>query len=352
MTQAISSKLLVTKKDILVFKQLLKEKGKIAILTHIFPDQDAITSGLILLRVLESQKNAQVKFFVEKPIAPDLLQIPKANKLNATDNIITELKKFSPSVIVLTDINHYSRLTHFDHKNIIKFFKDKKIYIIDHHQTKATIKNANKIQKVYISTTQILDFLLKHNHFKTNPLINSLIGIGILSDSNILNTLPKRRDLQQLTFLELAELLKTSKLNLKEMISLSKINLHSNYIQHFKRLAGRLKTTTKLIYTYVDFTNTYDNKDEINRVVIFFMAKILEATTIPIKFIFYKIDKKCFLTIHSQRYNILPIAENLGGGGHAHMAGATFNCPNKTNFQKYLNIIKKQAKELIKQAPK
>ena len=352
MTKFIDSKLSITQEEQLIFKKLLQEKGKIAILTHIFPDQDAITSGLILLKILKSHNAKLAKFFIEKPVAPELLQIPGSNKITITNNILDALKNFLPSVIVLTDINHYSRLTHFNYKNIQEFFKNKKIYIIDHHQTKATIKNALKIQKPYISTTQILDFLLKYNNIKISPLINSLIEIGILSDSNILNTLPKQRNLQQLTLAELAQTTKSSKLSLRKIIYLSNVKLHKNSIKYFKELANKLEITENLIYSYANFTNDHNNKNEINRVVIFFMAKILEATTIPIKFIFYKIGPKCLLTIHSQKYNILQIAENIGGGGHAHMAGATFNCPNKTDFQKYLNIIKKQAEELIEQAPK
>jgi phosphoesterase RecJ-like protein len=152
---------------------------KIAVVTHIKPDGDAMGSGLALVRALTAKEKG-AEFFVMGPIEPQLKIIAGATQFHHVD-------KHSPSddydLIIITDTGAWTQL-----ESLVPWLKKhhERTAGIDHHTRGDDVAAVRYIDSKAVSTTAMLVPLLDEMHCELTGGIGGVaeaLFVGLATDS-------------------------------------------------------------------------------------------------------------------------------------------------------------------------
>lgn len=297
------------------FLSLLKKSPSphFIISTHKFCDGDGLGAGMALCYGLK-QKGQNASFFtLEKPQTKYNF-MDKQKIIQVFDKDKTPIPK--NSVLIFVDVND-TCLVEPLYSSVKK--KNRPVYFIDHHPL---IQN-NPGDHFFIdteasSTAELIHNLLKKLEIPVNKEMAISLFSSIVFDTSLFRhiknspkpfaisaeLLPKIKDVNTI-YESLFKNLTTDKLRF--MSKLKNIEYYSNNKIAFLHLKEKDFTEYN-----TDPTQAYDLMDMVRDV------DTIESTALIIE----NGDGSLKLSLRSRNRDLLPLAQNFGGGGHHHSAGA------------------------------
>lgn len=315
------------------FITLAKDGKKSALLTHINPDGDGLAACLAL-KSLFSELNIQVDIVLDDE------SLDKLDYLDVQKNTIFYSENLNYSQVIIVDCHGYDRLGRC--ADISKQAESN--IVIDHHEITTIVENSS----YYIDSQSacvgmiIFDMIEPYlNDFsnKANQYIASALYTTIINDTNnFLNT-----NVSEKVFSTCAKLMKYNIVP----SSIAQNLLYRKSPDEFVLIGDSLATA-----------KTYFN----DRVLIYYTDRIAldknnlpdEATSkmtqwskgvtgVEIAMYYRHTSKGNYkFSIRSEKYNVLTIAEAMGGGGHKSACGFTVEKDLEHNLQIILELIKKE----------
>lgn len=317
-------------------KQISKAK-KIAIITHLNCDADAICASMALKMLINTRyaiKNKKkIDIFTDTENLPqDLLPIVSHLTFNKRN-----YKKYDLAICL--DCPTVSRMGRFEEI----FSNSKSTLKIDHHITGEDFA-LNNIVKNASSTCEIIynEFVLKRK-WKLSNEVYRLIYSGIITDTNDLT-----QNTYNSTHIVIANLLDN---DLKYGLSLETIKNHffkSSSKQQMQLLQKALQSLTFIENDRIavmkiikqDLTETGCKQEDTMGIVDY--ALKMKGVQIGIIFIKQE-DNSYYVSLRSkEQINVGEIAKSMGGGGHLNVSAFQSSLP--------LTDIKQQLISLCKQA--
>lgn len=287
---------------------IIKKSKRVAIIAHISPDPDCMSSMTALSCILE-QLGKQTKMFVDCDKLKENFKY-----YNLPLDINADLDTTDFDTIIAVDLPDYSMSGKYC--EIIKSFDN--FAVIDHHASRNLEAKTKYVDQTMSSCSEIILDLAEALKVKITPQIASLIYAGILGDTNCFqndNTnehtfisaskcVKYGADKNNLTFIfqkhQTSQELKLKEIGYKNMVFKNKI-AYCVFTKKMFKEAG-----VEDCPTFVnEMLNTDDN-------IFAFVIKQKEKNT-------YTISLRC-----KEGYNVAKVAEVLGGGGHKQASGASF----------------------------
>ncbi len=287
----------------------LKKSKRVAIIAHISPDPDCMSSMTTLSCILE-QLGKKTKMFIDCNNLTELM----TNFYNLDESICEDIVVENFDTIVLVDLAQERLLGKYypqikDHNNII---------VIDHHFSRNLNGSINYIDSHKSSCSEIIYEIALKLKAKINQKIATLIYAGIVGDTNCF----QNDNTNENSFLVAREcLLSGAKKNQVTFL----IQKHQTTPEIILRKMGYENMVFKNKIAYVIFTkkmfkqagvddcpcfvnemlNTDDN-------IFAFVIKQKEKNT-------YTVSMRC-----KEGYDVSKVANVIGGGGHIQASGALF----------------------------
>lgn len=177
LTKIIAEPLVVTS------NKLIDDANKIAIITHISPDGDAMGSALGLYHFLYSLNKESV-VIVPNRYASFFNWMPASGQILNYDENKEQVDQLLPSVdlLIMTDFNTLSRIGQL--KEIVEKFQGKKI-LIDHHRNPDNIANVTISYPTISSTSELIFRLIcRMGFFETiNRPCATALYTGMMTDT-------------------------------------------------------------------------------------------------------------------------------------------------------------------------
>lgn len=328
------------------FNKHVSNSKKIAIISHLIPDGDAISSCLAILSYIKANypdKDTTV-FFESKPV-PNYAFLQYYSQITWIENLPEHLDTSFDTVVFL-DATELKRFTMYPDKFNIQ---SKTVIGIDHHIYVNGDFALYHNQTTVSSTSELIYLLL----YKDRPdLINhrtaELILTGILTDSGFFKYISP---LKANTLIVTSELIKSGGIDLE----LLTIKLNGFTQTEFELYSFLIKNTIffdtkingKCVYSYLpmEVLNKYTDL-EITNASNLFKVNILRMVdgflwgfdVVPKNNSTFKVS---FRSIKGAP-NAALIARNFNGGGHIHAAACTISVDssNKTPLDIINNILK------------
>ncbi len=291
-----------------VVKDILKNAKKIAIVSHISPDADALCSSFALKNIIQNNYDYKyVDVFIDGEIG------------SLYDPI------FRDEVVNPTPYNSYDMVYVLDCPNLGRTGKFRElventpvIINIDHHQTNDRFGHINFVSPSSSSTCEIVYLMSKHSNHELNNLIAKELYQGIITDTNCFtsNSITKR------THRVVSELLeyKFDSFAIKSYYfknnSLAKTQLLSKTLLSMKFYGDNMFTTmkipnelfSKLDASFEDTLGIVDNGINVSGAEV--SAILIESE-----------PQKVYVSLRSKgRVNVGDIAKQFNGGGSAALA--------------------------------
>lgn len=299
-----------------VLSQLSQAK-KIAIITHLNPDADAIGSMVALKRIIKRNYDNE-----QNPVSIDLFAQNEnldEKYLPLLSGVIINTQNFEQyDLAIAVDCADLTRLG--EYQNIFNTATD--TLSIDHHDTNTKFANNNIVAKRCSSTCEIIYLLLcKVYNLNYSADICSLLYSGIITDTNNLTQNLGRTTLKAV--FELSEKCRQENVNLE---SLRDHFFKNNTKEQLDLLSRALSSLSFAEYGKIammkimksDFANTNTTQDDTLGIVDY--ACKLSGVEIGVLFI-KQDDNTYYVSMRSKNeIDVGEIAKNMGGGGHKNVA--------------------------------
>ena len=307
---------------------ILEEINKaesIVILTHENPDGDAIGSGLALYNsLIDMGKN------------PDII-IPEYSRtfefLPGTDKIKKESDIEKYDLAISVDCATIKMLNGF-----AKYFENAKVKIsIDHHSSNTMFGDLNYVSPDAPACAQILLVILEYFKIEITKEIGTCILTGIITDTGGF----KYSSVNSETF-EFAAWLLNKGVNVSKIYRrVLQIKTRANF--ELNRIAtNRLEffEDGKIAFTYITKEDEVSvNAENGDHEGIVETGRDIEGVEVSI--FIRETDKGLKISMRSNDYvNVSDVCLLLGGGGHVHAAGASFNGTIDQAKEKILRQLK------------
>lgn len=292
-------------------KQLIKELKKskrVAIIAHISPDPDCLSSMTALSCILK-QFGKTTKLFVDTDKKRDIFDY-----YGLSEGYNDELNSQDFDTIVTVDLpsirqtgKYYNAISNFD--NVLS---------IDHHASRDLPAKYIYVEPDRSSCSEIIFDLAVKMGAKITPQIASYIYAGIIGDTNCFQNDNTTAD----TFRVASECLKFGADKNKIVFlffkqqTLSEINLRKLGYQNMK-MKNRV--------AYVIFTSKMFKECGVDECPMF-VNEMLNTDDNKIAFVIKQKEKNTYtVSLRSKEgYNVAKIAQILDGGGHIQAAGCSF----------------------------
>lgn len=304
-------------------KDIIREietANKIIILTHVYPDMDAIGSQFGLKGLIKDN-------FPEKTV----LTSGERNKYQIPyelDDLSDE--EFKDALVISTDTGNVERISDQ------RFDKGYKLIKIDHHNLTQSYGDIEYVDTSKISTCSILTTMAMENRLRVSKETATYLFSGLITDSG--RFLYNRVDSD--TFKEAAFLAECG------------VDLDSTYKMLYvstlrsKRLSGHVLTnfTVEDGVAYMKFPKSFTEKHEgglteLKSGTINLMANLDEA---PVWATFTEYQEKIFVELRG-RIPVIDIAVKFGGGGHELACGTAVDSWEKVDM--IINELKEKVNE-------
>ena len=309
--------------------ELIENSYKIAIISHINPDGDALGSSLALYSILKKMKKNVSIINTTKDIIKNVDYLFGYNKIKSELPINIDL-------LISCDCANFERLG-------IDNLEDKvKIINIDHHISNTEFGDINIIEPNMVSTSLIIYKLLKANNIKIDKDSAEAIYTSIVTDSNFFQFERVNREV----FLISADLIDYG-VNpnyianmLNKRIPLSKLRLEAETLSSLELLLNG--KVSKIELTEEMFQKTGASVLESDK----FVNKILNLVTVEVAILIREeLNGDLKFSLRSKNYiDVNKIANIFNGGGHKKASGFTID---KSKKQEVLNKILQELEGLI-----
>ncbi len=341
-------------KKILPYLKNLSRFKNILILSHFYPDPDAIASSL-LARELWRQLAPKSKITIanEGPL-PDPLKHLAQTISGTTDPQIKVkplkeiLQNSTYDAIVLLDNNELENFTRAP-RSTLKKLKESQVIIIDHHPENKRLPFAPTlyIREKATSTAEVLGHLYLQANLKITPTAANAVLTGIISDTNRLLYTEK---LTSATFNLLAQFYShttITPLQIYKIISnltLRKSHLLGYFFSELRQISFPLGDKTFLL-TYIFLDNSHISnllkkgfeKRWIEGTFHFFINThlvLIHPGEIAVAGLYEQNQKKWIVSLRSTVINVRRVAEYFGGTGHPQASVFTTTLRNPRDILK------------------
>lgn len=309
------------------FLDLINSSSNILIITHEYPDGDAVGSLCAFYHILKeyilNNNNIGLFPYINTSIPDNYDFIVKKIPLVLKKDF--DIKKFDLAIVL--DCGNVNR-TGIE-------LMESKIINIDHHSDNTNFGDINIVIPSACSTCEILYGICNDMGISINTNIAEAIYTGISTDTGCF----KFDTTTAYTHKIVADLIEKSRIN---TASISEHLYYQEPVEKIKLLGlilSRMKISGDICYSYI----TLDDWEKTGATP--FMLEGLVNVLLGIKGIemavlFKEIDKKTKISFRSKgRYNCQTIAHKLNGGGHKQAAGARIDEPLDIALKKVLKVI-------------
>ena len=292
-------------------KQLIKEIKKskrVAIIAHISPDPDCLSSMTALSCILR-QFDISTKLFVDTDKKREIFDF---YGLSEGYNDELDIQEFDAIVTVdLPSIRQTGK-----YYNVIANFDN--VLSIDHHASRDLLSKYACIDPNRSSCSEIIFDLAIAMGAKITPKIASYIYAGIIGDTNCFQNDNTTAD----TFRVASECIKYGADKNKIVFLFFK---HQTFSEINLRKLGYQNMKMKNQIAYTIFTLKMFKESGVDECPMF-VNEMLNTDDNKIAFVIKQKEKNTFtVSLRSKEgYNVAKIAEMLGGGGHIQAAGCAF----------------------------
>ena len=304
---------------------------RVGILVHKDVDADALSSGVLFLKLLKRKYgNKDIQFIINQDIPNYLSKILYLSEITKYKNL--QDKNFDTVIVLDCDDSRVDSPEIFDKANV-------KINI-DHHANRDNNLSFKKPLQILnpeaSSTTQLIyDSFFTPFGIKPNAEMIECIMTGIVTDTCNLKNIPNQLDfVMTMDSLEnyskkpvkyiindINNKFNTSKQRSPELEDLYADTVVGKNICEYETPSGRkvnyIIVDKELLDTYKIKDNEADVKEIINSIVSMYKSKCdLSAA------LWERENGEIRLSLRSKNLDVLSIAEKFGGGGHRLAAGA------------------------------
>ena len=290
-----------------IIKQLKKSK-RVAIIAHISPDPDCLSSMTALSCILK-QFGKTTKLFVDTDKSRDMFDF-----YGLSNGYNDELNINDFDTIVTVDLpsirqvgKYYSAIENFD--NVLS---------IDHHASRDLPAKYAYVETNRSSCSEIIFDLAIKLGARITPYIASIIYAGIIGDTNCF----QNDNTTMETFRVASECLKYGADKNKIVFLFFK---HQTLADITMRKLGYQNMKMNNQVAYVIFTIKMQKESGVDDCPMF-VNEMLNTDDNKIAFVIKQKEKNTFtVSLRSkQGYNVAKIAEIFGGGGHIQASGCAF----------------------------
>jgi len=283
---------------------VINKAQKIAVIGHVDPDGDSISSQLALSLALSENKK-KVDAILDGAYE---IRYVKENKKKFVRGI---LDKYDLYIVVDTPtIQRTGRIS--------KDIDLKKTIVIDHHITNTNFGVYNWVDSQFLSTSEMIYLLLKKMNIKFDSKINQHLLNGIISDSGFFSHIRNGKHLSLLvSYLLISEGADPSKsykllFGRKSLADKKMLGLVLSRIEYYNK---------KILWTYVSYKEDNDNnKFSLDSLSVFREMQTISDAEMCVFFKEYK--NKVDISLRSDgKVDVAEIASFFGGGGHKEAAG-------------------------------
>lgn len=311
--------------------ELLSNANNVAVITHLNPDGDAYGSISAVYKYITSKFSCNVHCFAEcDRVTQEFKDVVEGVVLNVKP-------KDKYDVCITLDCADKNRLGKY-----LNVFECSAVTVcIDHHQTNTGFADINIIDKVS-SNCEILYYLLKNNNFKFTKEIQSVLYVGMLTDTNNF-TIPLVNDK---TYMVLADFAKNG-VNMRDIYK----HYFSNTLVQFKLLACAMSSvkmfeddkimfmkitkrqTCKLGATKEDFSGVINQAFNIRDCVFAILITPRDG------------KEHCSLRCRAG-LDVSSIASRYGGGGHLEASAFKVDKISKSTLKDIIECMGNQLKKI------
>ena len=329
-------------------KSLLENPSKrIAIITRVNPDGDAMGSSLGLGIILKSMGHETA--VIAPNIYPEFLHWLPGNRnviIYPVDKAIAEKKISEAEIIFIIDFNDFRRVKQF--KNLLENSPAYKV-IIDHHPDPESQANLNITDVSVSSTAELVYQFIKDLEFQKyiNKEVATCLFTGIMADTGCFSYNSSRKE----TYLVVSELLEYG-INKDEIY----YKLYDNFKASRMCLLGyALNEKMEVLHEYKTALISL-NKQE--------LLKFDFRTGDSENFVNYPLSIRdiCFTALFIERENHIKISfrskgdfavnefakKHFNGGGHLNAAGGESYTTLDKTLQEFRDLLPEYKEQLIK----
>lgn len=314
---------------------IIQKAQNILIHLHPSPDPDCLGSALAMYIFLKRIKKKVTLISGDSPVPLTFRNFPLVDKIINKNFFEVDLRTFDLFIALDTaDRRQISKIAP------VKFPKNLKVINIDHHLTNKGIGHYNLIDKKAPANCQVLYEFFEKNKIKIDKNMASCLLAGIYGD-----TMFKYEKVTPRTYEIITKLSKINRNFHSYIFDIDNSNTKEN-IDFMKLALNNIEThfNEKIAISFIDFesikekTHIATEKNDIPN-----LLKSVIDWEIGVSFIEYQKNKiKISLrTRNSKKYNLIKIAQKLGGGGHSNAAGANLSMPFDEAKDLFLKTIKK-----------
>ena len=307
-------------------KEEIDKAQTIVIVTHEFPDGDAIGSGLAMYIMLKNM-GKQVDVIIPK-IPKTFNYMPYINEVKSKGNI----EKYDLAISVdCSDIKIMNGFSEY-------FENAKKSIEIDHHSTNCMFGDINYVNPAAPATTQILVSMFQYWEIEITKEIGTCLITGIITDTGGF----KYSSTTHETF-DFASWLLQKGVNISQIYENCMQAISKSRFELTKIAISRLKFIEdgKIVLTYINKEDEKAvNADSGDHEGIVEQGRNIEGVEVSI--FLRETDKGYKVSCRSNGdINVADICSIFGGGGHAKAAGCTLPCSLEIAIDKIINETKK-----------
>lgn len=293
-------------KSLLDIANILKSRDGFYILTHKYPDGDAIGSAYALCRALQRlNKRAKV-------LCSD--EVPKKYKF--IENYI-EKEDFDARFIVSVDIADTNQLG-----VPLQKYADKVDLCIDHHMTNKNYSEVTFVDALSASTSEIIYGLIKNLGVEIDKEIAECLYIGVSTDTGCFKYSNVTAQTHKIAASLIEKGINLSKIN-KVLFDTKPKKLLNLEALMYKSIEYFFQSRCAIMFVTLDMIkNSGVLESELEGIAS--IPRGIEGVDVGIT-IREKPDGICKVSVRtSESINAVSICESFGGGGHACAAGFTF----------------------------
>jgi len=316
--------------DIKYLKSIFSGNKKILLITHDFPDGDAVGSIIACENILKNlSKDLRVYSFVNT-------DIPESYEFLLEDFNCFPKKEISSAnfdICVVLDCGNIDRIGN------AKEIEGLKIINIDHHGDNTMFGEKNYVFSSASSTCEILFYLAEALlSLPLNKKISRALYTGIVTDTGGF----KFSCTSAMTHYAASMLYESKNANLQQVIEKIYFNEPFNKMKLLGEILSGMKLDSGICYSYISkeiWEKTKTNPKMVEGLVNF-MASISDA---KVAVLFQELPDKVKVSLRSRGdINCREIAHKFNGGGHIQAAGVKFPLPLEDAIEKLINYIKEK----------
>jgi phosphoesterase RecJ-like protein len=311
--------------------QAVEQANSILVVTHVFPDGDAIGSLAGLTAALRA-RGKSVDAVVDGGVLDSLGFVP------GTGDVLSQLDNGDWDLMISVDASDEERT---GLAGVYGRAHSQRVINLDHHPTNTMFGDFFLVQPDAVSATEIVyDWLV----FMKQP-ISREIAVPLLTGL-VTDTLGFRTSNVTARTLEIAQRLMEAGASLTEITARTLGSKSYNVVQLWKQVLPSVKMQGGIISAEITQADLKAARlsDVSDGGLVGFLVKVNEAM---IAVVFKETPEgKIELSFRSKLgFDVSQVALNLGGGGHKQASGATIDGPLDTARKRVMTMLRKAARQ-------